>query len=102
MGEGLEVLPEDVGRLLWDADLARLDLDRDQDSRLVMERVMSRGTWDAMQWLRRRYSKESLAAFLRVHGARKLAPRDRAYWALVCDVDLPVEPGGGRPSWAGP
>jgi hypothetical protein len=96
----LEPIPDAVARLLWDVDAARLDFDRDRG--LVIERVMSRGTWEAMQWLRRRYSKVVLAEFVRSRGARVLAPRDLAYWSLVCDVDIgQAGPGGGRPRWAG-
>ena len=92
-------LPEFVSRLLWDVDPTRIDLDR--DAALIFERVMTRGTWDAMKWLRARYSREVLASFVRGEGARRLSPRDLAYWALVCGLDANVGVGGGRPSWAG-
>jgi hypothetical protein len=96
-------IPEDVARLLWDVDLTRFDADRDRA--LLMERVMSRGTWQAMTWLRQRYPKAVLAEFVRERGRRVLAPRDLAYWALVCDVEgaqPAADAGGGRPRWAGP
>lgn len=91
--------PASVERLLWDVDAARLDIHRDRA--FIMERVMSRGTWEAMKWLRSAYAPEDLADFVRREGERKLSPRDRAYWALVTGVDVPSSPGGGRPSWAG-
>ena len=88
-------------RLLWDVDRATFDFDRDRA--FVFERVMSRGTLVAMKWLRARYPREALAAFVRERGPRVLAPRDLAYWALVCDVEMAPspDPGGGRPRWAG-
>jgi hypothetical protein len=95
-------VPEDVVRLLWDVDVARFDLERDRA--LVIERVMGRGTWEAMKWLRRSYPNAVLAEFVRSRGPRVLAPRDLAYWALMCGVDLPQtagDAGGGRPRWAG-
>lgn len=92
--------PPSVLLLLWDVDPAGIDLDRDRW--FIMERVMSRGSWDAMRWLRARYPREVLAEFVRGEGQRKLSPRDLAYWALVCGVESPSRPGGGRPSWAGP
>jgi hypothetical protein len=95
MGE----LPDAVRRLLWDVDSDAVDLER--DARLVIERVMSRGSWEAMQWLLRRYPRDILAEFLLTRGVRTLSPRDIAYWALVCNVDVPVGTGGGRPAWAG-
>ena len=93
-----ESLPDSVTRLLWDVDPSHIDLDRDRA--LVLERVMTRGTWEAMQWLRRTYAREVLADFVLTMGARKLPPRDLAYWALVADVSVPAEPGGARPRWA--
>jgi hypothetical protein len=96
-----EDLPEAVARLLWDVDFARFDLDRDRQ--LVFERVMTRGTWEAMKWLLRRYSRADLAAFVRDYGRRVLTPRDLAYWALVCEAEVTGDRdgGGGRPRWAG-
>lgn len=96
----MPALPRDVTVLFWDVDPAQVDLERHRD--YVMERVMTRGTWEAMQWLRTTYSKEALADFLKRKGERLLPPRERAYWSLVAGYRLPSEPGGGRPSWAGP
>lgn len=95
----MQSLPPFLVRLLWDVDPAKVDLERDK--RLVFERVMSRGTWEAMRWLRATYTEAELADFVRKEGLRRLTPRDRAYWALVCGVELDPGPGGGRPSWAG-
>ena len=94
-----EPLPAPVVRLLWDVDVATFDIDRDRN--LIFERVMSRGTWEAMKWLRARFPREALAEFVRAHGARRLSPRDLAYWALVTDVPIDSVPGGARPRWAG-
>jgi hypothetical protein len=93
-----DALPDAVARLLWDVDVASLDLDRDRA--LVFERVMTRGTWAAMQWLRAHYKVEVLRAFVATQGARVLPPRDLAYWSLVCGLEPPTERGGGRPRWA--
>lgn len=92
-------LPAEVVRLLWDVDVDAVDLTRDRD--LVFERIMSRGDLSAMRWLRSRFTKEELAAFVRGRGRARLAPRDLAYWALVSGVDMEQSPGGGRPGWAG-
>src|SRR6266511_1602364 len=91
--------PAEVERLFWDVDPHSIDLVRHRD--YVLERVMSRGGWTAMVWLRRVYSKEDMADFLRRKGVRRLAPRELAYWSLIAEVDLPIPPGGARPPWAG-
>lgn len=95
-----DAFPPDVVRLLWDVEADALDLSRAADRELVMERVMGRGTLEAMRWLRSRFSKDELAAFIRAKGKARLAPRDLAYWALVAGVPAPEARGGGRPGWA--
>lgn len=94
----IEHLPDEVARLCWDVDLDSLDLTRDAD--YVMGRVMARGGWAAMCWLRATYPKALLADFLRRKGDA-LPPRERAYGSLISDAGLPALPGGGRPSSAG-
>ena len=93
-----EPLPDFIVRLLWDVDPQS---DRHALAPLIFERVMSRGTWEAMKWLRAEFSRDELATFVRDLGAKRLAPRDLAYWAFICDVEVDASLGGGRPSWAG-
>lgn len=92
-------IPVFVTRLFWDTDPAAIDLARHSD--YVIERVMLRGGWDAMRWLREAYPTDVLADFLRRRGARRLPPRELAYWALMTGVEVSVPEGGGRPAWAG-
>jgi hypothetical protein len=94
-----ERVPPPIALLLWDVDVEAIDLDRDRA--LVFERVMTRGTWEAMQWMRARYSRDTIAGFLQSSAARRIPPRDLAYWALVADVEIPAARGGARPKWAG-
>ncbi len=93
-----EPIPPEVERLFWDIEPGTLRLDAHRD--YVMARVMARGGWAAMQWLRRTYTGAELADFLQRRGAQ-LAPRERAYWAVIACVDVAADPGGGRPGWAG-
>lgn len=93
-------IPRDVQVLFWDVAPESVDLHRHRD--YVMERVMLRGTWEAMCWLRRTYPRESIADFVERRGSRVLPPRELSYWALVSGVEVRSKPGGGRPLWAGP
>jgi len=93
-----EPFPPEVARLFWDVDAAGVDPARHRD--YVMERVMARGDWAAMGWLRRTYTPDEMADFLRRKGER-LAPRERAYWAVIAGIEMPIPRGGGRPPWAG-
>ena len=95
-----ELLPDEVRRLFWDVDPEGVDLHQHAD--YGMERVMTRGGWVAMRWLRRAYRNDDLRAFLERKGAARIAPRDLAYWCLVTGASCQVGPGGGRPRWAGP
>jgi hypothetical protein len=91
-------LPPDVARLFWDIDPEQIDLRRHVD--YVMERVMSRGGWVAMRWLRETYSPEEIGEFLLRKGTR-LAPRELAYWSLIAGMKISPPRGGARPPWAG-
>jgi hypothetical protein len=93
-------VPDAVRRLLWDVELAAIDVQRDRD--FIAERVMARGGWEAMQWLRRTYPTTFLASVVSGPAGKRLPPRERAYWALVTGVEIAPEPGAGRPRWAGP
>lgn len=86
-------------QLFWDVDPRAVDLDLHRD--YVLERVMLRGGWEAMKWLRQAYSSEELQAFLLKHG-RHIPPREYAYWALIAGLPRNARTGGGRPGWAGP
>lgn len=86
-----------VERLLWDVDPASLDLDSDRA--YVMERVMTRGTWEAMKWLLAAYAPSVIREYLEQRGARTLPPSVLAFWALMSDAEVEILPGGGRPRW---
>ena len=91
-------LPQSVVRLLWDVDPAQLALPRDRD--FLLERLMQRGTWEDMRWLLRTFERADLREFIE-RKSHTLAPRERAYWALVTGAAVAQAPGGGRPGWAG-
>ncbi len=92
-------LPQRLHRLFWDVNPLEVRLPEHAD--YVIERLMTRGDWDAMRWLRGAFEREALADFLARKGDR-LPERERAYWALLATGDTEAAmPGGGRPSWAG-
>ena len=92
-------LPADVARLFWDTEPEQVDLGAHRD--YVMERVMSRGGWAAMRWLRDMYSSEEMADFL-VRKGHRLAPRELAYWSLIAGIEISPHRGGAASPWAGP
>ena len=69
------MLPGFVRTLLWDVDPGEVRLPEHRD--YVLERVMARGGWEAMCWVRATFAAEVLRDFLERKGAR-LPPRERA------------------------
>lgn len=49
-----------------------------------------------MRWLRQAFDHAALHEFVVRRGRERLAPRELAYWALICDVDMEQRTGGGR------
>ena len=92
------MLPDFVRMLLWDVDPEEVRLPAHRD--YVLERVMARGGWAAMCWVRTSFAPDVLRDFLARKGGR-LPARERAYWSLVAGMEAPHARGGGRPSWAG-
>lgn len=77
-------LPPFVRELFWDyaAGAVRWDCDRD----LIMGRVLSAGTWDAVQWLRRQVGDEELRAWIEASEGRCLSPQQLRYWQHILDL----------------
>jgi hypothetical protein len=97
-------IPPNVQRWFWEVDPETIELPMHSD--YVLERLMQRGDWDAMRWVLANFASSVLRDFL-IRKGSCLAPRERAYWALVSGAvavasggDGGNECGGGRPSWA--
>ena len=78
-------IPSSVRGLLQDFDLPPEPSGAAWE-RVVIERVMGRGTWVDMRWLLASFGRERLAAFLAERGCRVLAPRELRFWATICHV----------------
>jgi len=77
-------LPDFLGNLFWEYDFA--DLDRQEDHDLIVGRILTRGSWDAVRWLRREEGEEAIRGWIeRTHG-RPLDRRRLRYWQLVLDL----------------
>ena len=78
-------LPDNVERLLWEYDIDALR-EESEIPEVVLERVMARGGWHEMCWLLASCDRRRLRVFLEDRGARVLAPRELAFWALACSI----------------
>jgi hypothetical protein len=78
-------LPSTVSDLLWDVAPAELRLPRHRD--FLIGRILARGRWAAVTWLRRELSDAAIAKYLERTRGRLLSPRQLRFWGLVLGLD---------------
>jgi hypothetical protein len=79
-------LPKQFRRLFWDHRFSHISIENDRN--LIIRRILSIGSWDAVGWLRTELGDESLREWLISHDGRGLTPRQLRFWGLI--YDLPV------------
>lgn len=77
-------LPPLVRRLFWDCDPGDLSWEAHHD--FIVERILSRGDWDSIQWLRRLIGDERIGEVIRRHRGRNLSPPQIRLWQLILDL----------------
>ena len=83
-------MPGDHSRILRDVYDGGIDLDAHAE--FLIGRVLATGTLAQVDWLRRHYGDERIAALLLAPGgARQLPARDLTFWALILGI---------QPDWA--
>lgn len=64
------------------------DTATDRESRgLVIARLLEEGDRDELAWLAGEVGRETIAAFVREHGGRKLSARSRRFWSRALGVE---------------
>jgi len=79
-----EPLPKSLKPYFGDYPFSKLSLRRDRE--LVIRRVLSSGSWDAVCWLRKKIGDEDLKKWLIIHRGRGLSPRQLRFWELVLEL----------------
>lgn len=82
--QGKSGLPEQLRPFFWDYEFSKLSLGKDRD--LVIRRILSNGSWDAVRWLRKRLGDQELREWLISHHGRGLTPRQLRFWGLLYDL----------------
>jgi hypothetical protein len=77
-------LPEQLRSLFWDYAFSQLSLAKDRD--LIIRRVLSNGSWDAVRWLRKRIGDPELREWLVTHDGRGLTARQLRFWGVLYDL----------------
>ena len=81
---GRRELPEQLRSLFWDYTFSQLSLAKDRD--LIIRRVLSNGSWDAVRWLRKRVGDRELREWLVAHRGRGLSARQLRFWGVLYDL----------------
>lgn len=87
-------LPQHLHDLFWEYDTSQLDWEEHRD--FIVRRVLSAGTWDQIQWLRREVGDIELRRVIEDSAGRDLSPRQLRFWQLIiglrkADVDRWLE-----------
>lgn len=74
-------LPPLLREFFWDYDFESLSWENSRD--LIIARILTYGTWDALTWLRSRLGDQALREWiLRNQGAR-MSPQRLHFWELI-------------------
>jgi hypothetical protein len=79
-----EPLPKNLKRYFWDYPFSKLSLSTDRD--LIIRRVLSSGSWEAVLWVKKKIGDENLKKWLIAHQGRGLSPRQLRFWGLALDL----------------
>jgi hypothetical protein len=77
-------LPKNVREYFWDYPSVKLSLKSDCD--LIIRRLLISGSWDSIQWLRKKIGDANLRDWLVTHRGRGLSPRQLRFWGLMLDI----------------
>lgn len=82
--QGKNRLPERLRPFFWDYRFSQLSLGKDRD--LIIRRLLSNGSWEAVSWLRRQVGDQELREWLISHRGRGLSPRQLRFWGVLLDL----------------
>ena len=77
-------LPGVLKGLFWDYDFAALDWAADRN--LIIGRVLTSGSWDAVTWLRSTLEDNALREWIEVHRGAGLSPQRLRFWELILEL----------------
>jgi hypothetical protein len=77
-------LPEFLRQFFWDYQFDQLDWNTDRD--LLIRRILTDGSWQAITWLRHKTGDDALRQWLIAHRGRGLHPRQLHFWSLALAI----------------
>ncbi len=77
-------LPLLLRALFWDYDFEALTWENDSD--LIIARVLTLGGWNAVSWLRSRRGDSALREWIKCHHGGGLSPQRLRFWELILEL----------------
>jgi hypothetical protein len=80
-GRALNKLPKNLKPLFWDYDFKQLSWQQDKD--LIISRILEKGDWQSILWLRHQLSDKELSTWIIAKEGRGLELRQLRFWELI-------------------
>ena len=77
-------LPQDLESLFWDTDVGSIDLAEHRN--FIIRRVLDRGDWHAITWLRQTLGDAAIREWFLAKGGGGLDPRRLRFWGLILEL----------------
>ena len=77
-------LPRNLRAYFWDYPVEQLSWQADQE--LIIHRLLSSGSWEAITWLRKQAGDGALRQWLIDHRGRGLSARQLRFWSLLFEL----------------
>jgi hypothetical protein len=74
-------LPKRLRPLFWEYDFGRLSVERHQH--LIIGRILSRGGWEDLKWLRKRLGDDALRAWIIDRRGADLSRKQVRFWETM-------------------
>lgn len=81
LGASNEKIPARMREFFWDAPFERLTWDCHRD--FIVGRLLRDGSWESIQWLRRKMSDGEIKEWISHRAGAGLTPRQIHFWQLV-------------------
>ncbi len=100
LGKAPAHLPKSLREYFWDYRFDQLSWERDRE--LVIRRLLTVGSWDAILWLRRQIGDAALRDWIIAQHGWGMTVRQLRFWALVLNlpreqVDVWIKAAGSNP-----
>ncbi len=100
LGKASAHLPKSLREYFWDYHFNQLSWERDRD--LVIRRLLTDGSWDAILWLRHQIGDTALRDWIIARRGWGLSARQLRFWSLILNlpreqVDVWVKAAGSNP-----